>query len=129
MMFKRGKIVVLFYLFLLITPSLIGQENNQSINQDSSITKLLKLKTDYNKKIYESSFYTIQIYYGDLKEADSILKVFSEEFEEIETSLIFETPNYKVRVGNFKNIIDASKKLENIKRKFSSAFILKNDEL
>ena len=129
MMFKRGKIVVLFYLFLLITTSLIGQENNQSINQDSSITKLLKLKTDYNKKIYESSFYTIQIYYGDLKEADSILKVFSEEFEEIETSLIFETPNYKVRVGNFKNIIDASKNLENIKRKFRSAFILKNDEL
>ena len=129
MMSKRGKIVVLFYLFLLITPSLTGQENNQSIHQDSSITKLLKLKTDYNKKIYESSFYTIQIYYGDLKEADSILKVFSEEFEEIETSLIFETPNYKVRVGNFKNKIDASKKLESIKRKFRNAFILKNDEL
>ena len=53
----------------------------------------------------------------------------SEEFEEIETSLIFETPNYKVRVGNFKNIIDASKNLESIKRKFRSAFILKNDEL
>ena len=129
MMFKRGKIVVLFYLFLLITNPLIAQENNQSINQDSSITKLLKLKTDYNKKIYESSFYTIQIYYGDLREADSILKVFSEEFEEIETSLIFETPNYKVRVGKFKTIIDASKALENIKRKFRSAFILKKDEL
>ena len=129
MMFKRGKIVVLFYLFLLITTPLIGQENNQSINQDSSITKLLKLRTDYNKKVFESSFYTIQIYYGDLKEADSILKVFSEEFEEIETSLIFETPNYKVRVGNFKNKIDASKKLESIKRKFRNAFILKNDEL
>ena len=51
MMFKRGKIVVLFYLFLLITNPLIGQENNQSINQDSSIIKLVKLKTDYNKKI------------------------------------------------------------------------------
>ena len=129
MMFKRGKIVVLFYLFLFISSSVFGQENNQSINQDSSITKLLKLKTDYNKKIFESSFYTIQIYYGDLSEADSILKVFSEEFNEIETSLIFETPNYKVRVGNFKNIIDASKNLENIKRKFLGAFILKNDEL
>ena len=129
MMFKRCKIVVLFYLFLFITSSVFGQENNQSINQDSSITKLLKLKTDYNKKIFESTFYTIQIYYGDLSESDSILKVFSEEFNEIETSLIFETPNYKVRVGNFKNIIDASKKLESIKRKFRSAFILKNDEL
>ena len=129
MMFKRGKIVVLFYLFLFITSSVFGQENNQSINQDSSITKLLKLRTDYNKKVFESSFYTIQIYYGDLKEADSILKVFSEEFEEIETSLIFETPNYKVRVGKFKNLVDASKNLEKIRRIFRGAFILKNDEL
>ena len=129
MIFKRAKIVVLFYLFLLISFPLIGQEINQSINQDSSIYKLLKLKTDYNKKIFESSFYTIQIFYGDLKEADSISKVFSEEFEEIKTSLIFETPNYKVRVGVFKTLIDASKSLENIKRKFRGAFILKNDEL
>ena len=129
MIFKRLKILVYFYLFLLIPCTLIGQEINKSISQDSSIKKLLKLKTDYNKKIYESSFYTIQIYYGDLKEADSISKAFSEKFEEIKTSLIFETPNYKVRVGTFKNLIDASRNLEKIKRKFSGAFILINDEL
>mgnify|MGYP001295363297 CR=1 FL=1 len=129
MVIKRLKISVFFYLFLFISSPLYGQEINQSMSQDSSIIKLLKLKTDYNKKIYESSFYTIQIYYGDLKEADSILKMFSEEFEEIKTSLIFETPNYKVRVGKFKTLIDASKNLEKIKRKFRGAFILKNDEL
>tara|TARA_B100000427_G_scaffold196469_1_gene163302 strand:+ start:7137 stop:7514 length:378 start_codon:yes stop_codon:yes gene_type:complete len=125
MVFKRIIILIFNYLFLVISHPLVGQE----INQDSSINKLLKLKTDYNKKIYESSFYTIQIYYGDLKEADSISKVFSQEFEEIKTSLIFETPNYKVRVGTFKNLIDASRNLEKIKRKFSGAFILKDDEL
>ena len=129
MVIKRLKISVFFYLILFISSALYGQEINQSMGQDSSIIKLLKLKTDYNKKIYESSFYTIQIYYGDLKEADSILKMFSEEFEEIKTSLIFETPNYKVRVGKFKTLIDASKNLEKIKRKFRGAFILKNDEL
>ncbi len=125
MVFKRIIILIFNYLFLVISHPLVGQE----INQDSSINKLLKLKTDYNKKIYESSFYTIQIYYGDLKEADSISKVFSQEFEEIKTSLIFETPNYKVRVGTFKNLIDASRNLEKIKRKFSGAFILKDEEL
>ena len=125
MVFKRIIILIFNYLFLVISYPLVGQE----INQDSSINKLLKLKTDYNKKIYESSFYTIQIYYGDLKEADSISKVFSQEFEEIKTSLIFETPNYKVRVGTFRNLIDASRNLEKIKRKFSGAFILKDDEL
>ena len=129
MVFKTLKISVSIYLFLLISVSLIGQEINQSTSQDSSISKLLKLKTDYNKRMYNSSYYTIQIYYGNLSEADSILKVFSEEFEEISTNLIFETPNYKVRVGIFKTFIDASKGLEKIKRKFSGAFILKDDEL
>ncbi len=129
MIFKQLKLLVFFYLFLLISYPIIGQEINESISQDSSIQKLLKIKTDYNKKIYESSFYTIQIYYGDLKEADSISKAFSEKFEEIKTSLIFETPNYKVRVGKFKNLIDASKNLEKIRRIFRGAFILKNDEL
>ena len=129
MTFRRVNITVFFNLVLLISSPLISQEIDQSKGPDSTIKKLLKLKTDYNKKIYESSFYTIQIYYGNLKEADSISEVFSEEFEEIETSLIFETPNYKVRVGKFKTIIDASKTLENIKRKFRSAFILKKDEL
>ena len=119
MMSKRVKKLVLCFLFFLIYSPLRGQELNYSINQDSSINKLLKLKTDYNKKVFESSFYTIQIFYGDLKEADSILKVFTDEFEEIETSLIFETPNYKARVGSFKNLIDAAKTLEKIKRKFS----------
>ena len=129
MAFRRVKITVFFNLVLLISSPLISQEIDQSKGPDSNIKKLLKLKTDFNKKMHESSFYTIQIYYGNLKEADSISEVFSEEFEEIETSLIFETPNYKVRVGKFKTIIDASKALENIKRKFRSAFILKKDEL
>ena len=129
MVFKTLKISVSIYLFLLISVSLIGQEINQSTIKDSSINKLLKLKTDFNKKMYDSSFYTIQIYYGNLREADSISKVFSKEFEEISTSLIFETPNYKVRVGVFNTFINASKDLEKIKRKFSGAFILKNDEL
>jgi len=129
MMSKRVKNLVLCFLFFLIYSPLRGQELNYPINQDSSINKLLKLKTDYNKKVFESSFYTIQIFYGDLKEVDSILKVFTDEFKEIETNLIFETPNYKARVGVFKNFIDAAKNLEKIKRKFRGAFILKNDEL
>ena len=66
-----------------------------------------------------------QVIEEGVQETVDVLK----EFEEIKTSLIFETPNYKVRVGVFKTLIDASKSLENIKRKFRGAFILKNDEL
>ena len=82
MKLKRLKVPISIYLFFFISSPLSGQEINQSTSQDSSISKLLKLKTDYNKRMYNSSYYTIQIYYGNLSEADSILKVFSEEFEE-----------------------------------------------
>ena len=129
MKLKRLKVPISIYLFFFISSPLSGQEINQSTSQDSSISKLLKLKTDYNKRMYNSSYYTIQIYYGNLSEADSILKVFSEEFEEISTNLIFETPNYKVRIGEYKDINVASQSLEKIRRIYPGSFIIKLSDL
>ena len=37
----------------------------------------------------------------------------------------FETPNYKVWVGNFETRLEADRALRRIKRKFANAFIFK----
>ena len=39
--------------------------------------------------------------------------------------IIFETPNYKVQVGNFKNYYISLGKLNEIKKKYPSAFLLR----
>ena len=101
-----------------------GQVNTIKYN-DTVTKKFFEIKKDYSKRIFESTFYTIQIYYGGLEEADSILEGFRKNYQEIKSDLIFETPNYKVRIGEYKDINIASQKLEEIRRFYPSSFIIK----
>jgi hypothetical protein len=112
----------------LYSGSLNGQENSIRYN-DTLTKKFYDLKKEYSKRVYESTFYTIQIYYGGLLEADSILEDFRENYQEIKSNLIFETPNYKVRIGEYKDVNIASQKLEEIRRNYPSSFIIKLSKL
>ena len=105
-----------------------GQENSIRYN-DTLTKKFYNLKKEYSKRVFESTFYTIQIYYGGLEEADSILEDFRKNYQEIKSNLIFETPNYKVRIGEYKDINIASQKLEEIRRIYPSSFIIKLSNL
>tara|TARA_B100000927_G_scaffold186005_1_gene149813 strand:- start:76 stop:456 length:381 start_codon:yes stop_codon:yes gene_type:complete len=125
---SKVQFLLVFIGICLFSIPLNGQENN--INYNDTVTKkFFELKKDYSKRIFESTFYTIQIYYGDLKEADSILEDFRENYQEIKSDLIFETPNYKVRIGEYKDINVASQKLEEIRRIYPSSFIIKLSDL
>ena len=122
------RFLIVFIGVYLYSSSLNCQEN--SIRYNDTITKkFYDLKKDYSKRIFESTFYTIQIYFGDLKKADSILEDFRENYQEVKSNLIFETPNYKVRIGEYKDINIASQRLEEIRRIYPSSFIIKLSDL
>ena len=122
------RILLVFIGVYLCSNSLYSQENSIRYN-DTLTKKFYDLKKDYSKRVYESTFYTIQIYYGGLEDADSILEDFRENYQEIKSNLIFETPNYKVRIGEYKDINIASQKLEEIRRIYPSSFIIKLSDL
>ena len=122
------RFLLVFTSVYLYSGSLNGQENSIRYN-DTLTKKFYDLKKEYSKRVYESTFYTIQIYYGGLLEADSILEDFRENYQEIKSDLIFETPNYKVRIGEYKDINVASQKLEEIRRIYPSSFIIKLSDL
>ena len=109
--------------------SVANAQDENVIYNDTLTQKLFQIKKDYSKRIFESTYYTIQIYFGDLKSADSILIDFQENYEGIKSELIFETPNYKVRIGEYKDINIASQKLEGIRKRYPGSFILKLSEL
>ena len=122
------RFLIVFIGVYLYSSSLNCQEN--SIRYNDTITKkFYDLKKDYSKRIFESTFYTIQIYFGDLKKADSILEDFRKNYQEIKSNLIFETPNYKVRIGKYKDVNIASQKLEEIRKIYPSSFIIKLSDL
>ena len=122
------RILLVFISVCLFSISANSQENSIRYN-DTLTKKFYNLKKEYSKRVFESTFYTIQIYYGGLEEADSILEDFRENYQEIKSNLIFETPNYKVRIGEYKDINIASQKLEEIRRVYPSSFIIKLSNL
>ena len=87
--------------------------------------KLILHKKEIDSEEYESNYYTIQLYYGNYLVAKEILDEFKTNYPEWKASIIFETPNYKVQVGNFKNYYVSLNKLSQIKKKYPSAFLLK----
>jgi len=124
----RVKFLISLILFFL-SHSIANAQDENVIYNDTLTQKLFQIKKDYSKRIFESTYYTIQIYFGDLKNADSILIDFQENYEGIKSELIFETPNYKVRIGEYKDINVASQKLEGIRRTYPGSFIIKLSEL
>ena len=116
-------------LLIFLSYSLANAQDENVVYNDTLTQKLFQIKKDYSKRIFESTYYTIQIYFGDLKSADSILIDFQENYEGIKSELIFETPNYKVRIGEYKDINIASQKLEGIRRTYPGSFIIKLSEL
>ena len=124
----RAKFLTSLILFFL-SYSIANAQDENVIYNDTLTRKLFQIKKDYSKRIFESTYYTIQIYFGNLKNADSILIDFQENYEGVKSELIFETPNYKVRIGEYKDINIASQKLEGIRRTYPGSFIIKLSKL
>ena len=101
-----------------------AQSENLIVIEDSLISKLMSVKKEIDRDSYESQFFTIQLYYGNFIEAEKILEKFKENFPEWKAELSFETPNYKVQVGNYKDYYFGMSKLREIKSTYPSAFLL-----
>ena len=112
-------------ILLLYVPKLNAQLASVKVEQDSTITKLMATKIEIDFEDYSSTFYTIQLFYGDNKLAQELFENFKQSFPDWEITLSFETPNYKVQVGRFKDYYFGQKKLKEIKKVYPEAFLLK----
>ena len=116
------KIIIFFTIISLSNTTLIGQNGNIEINQSNKLDSIIKLKKELNSKIQNLR---IQIYSGDRDNAEQIIKEFIKIFNDTTADVIYETPNYKVWVGNYYTQLEADKRLLEIRKKFRSAFIFR----
>lgn len=116
-------------IFIVFSSTISAQEKTSKIETSPAVKTLIKRKIEINKAVFENQYYAIQLYYGNNTAANRILKEFKVNFPEWEAELSFETPNYKVRVGRFKDLNIASQKLEEIRKVYPSAFLLEPNNL
>jgi hypothetical protein len=116
-------------LLFFISSTLYGQQNESEVVLSPEVKKMIILKKEINQKVFNSQYYAIQLYYGNNTAAERILNEFKADYPEWETDLSFETPNYKVRVGRFKDLNIANKKLEEIRKNYPAAFLLEPNNL
>ena len=116
------KIIIFFTIISLYSTTLFGQNGNIEINQSNKLDSIIKLKKELNSKIQNLR---IQIYSGDRENAEQIIQEFNEIFNDTTADVIYETPNYKVWVGNYYTQLEADKRLIEIRKKFRGAFIFR----
>lgn len=112
---------VFIFLFLLAVPfTLLAQQGNVSIVQNHTIDKLLEFKKD----IKTLKVYKIQVYQSvDPIAAKRAKTTFLNAFNEWPTTIEWQTPNYKVWVGNFATRLEADRALRKIKKNYMNAII------
>ena len=99
-----------------------SQIGEVKINKSEKLEKIIQIKKELNKKIQNLK---IQIYNGDRNQAETIKAEYIETFNDTSAKMIYETPNYKVWVGNFFTQIEADKYLLKIRKEYKSAFIFR----
>ena len=112
----------LIYLILFgFALQLNAQTGNVIVDQDKEITTLLEYKKDLNTV----DLYKIQVFQGNRSGAEEAKAKFESSYDEWPVSMEYETPNYKIWVGNFRSRLEADKALIKIKKNYSNAFIFK----
>ena len=111
-------------LFCGISSVCFAQDSKVVIKQDPKLDSLLNQKIALDRERHANEYFTLQLYYGTLEVANETLEKATEAFPHIPMDLSFETPNYKVQAGKFKDKILGLKTLDTVKKVFPSAFLL-----
>lgn len=109
----------------LLTTSTYSQSANTKIIQDDRLPELLKLKSEMTVNDELTDRYKIQLFYGNITEANKIHSKYNSKYPEWKPKIVYESPNYKVWVGNFRNRLEADQALLQIQKNFPNAFVMK----
>jgi hypothetical protein len=100
------------------------------IREDPRITDLLVRHTQINQHKNGAEGYRLEIFFSsDNKAREKAMRIvseFNQLFPDIPGYLLFQTPNFKVRVGDFRNKSEALKAKSLIVSKYPNAFIVKD---
>ena len=101
------------------------------VRQDPRITDLLIRHNQINQKRNGTEGFRLEIFFSSenkaREQAVRVKNEFNLVFPEIAGYVLFQTPNFKVRIGDFRNKSEALKTKAYIASKYPNAFIVKDN--
>ena len=101
------------------------------IKQDPRITDLLIRHNQINQKRNGTDGFRLEIFFSSEnkahEQAGRVRNEFNLVFPNIASYMLFQTPNFKVRIGDFRNKSEALKTKAHIASKYPNAFIVKDN--
>lgn len=97
-------------------------------NDDSLANLLVKRHIAINSSKMAMPGYRVQVYYGSQRvKATEIRTEVLKKFPEASAYIIYQQPNFKLRLGDFKTRIEAMKLLDEVRHEYPQAFVVKDD--
>ena len=123
----------LVFIFFLNVMYLHAQEVAEP---DSTVPGTMNVKADFRIKQLAERYkeqnegkkingYRIQLYSGNRKGAFDLKANFIRQFHQVPCEVIYESPDFKVQVGNYRTELEAEKAMQEIWPVFKSAFVVR----
>ncbi len=112
-------------ILIMISVKSLAQEGKTIINQDIRFEQLLNEKRKINSSITLSERFKIQIFTGDSESSKKAFMEFRKNFKNMDGTIVFQTPIYKVWVGNFKTRLEGERSLLEFQKKYPNAFLIR----
>ena len=121
------RILLLVALSMLVLSGIAQRPGKLNLRQDSRVERLMLKQREVYAASSTMNGFRVQIFMEIGNEAVDHANVIKEEFEELYPGLpiylSYEQPNYRLRVGDFRNRVEAEKHLRILKPKYSLAFV------
>jgi len=106
-------------------PADTGSVARLDIHAPKGLNALLEKNRRNNKAEKTFEGYRIQIYAGQNRQkAQKIKSEFYKEFPKAKAYIVYQQPNFKIRVGNFRNKMEAQELYYDLKTAFPSVLIV-----
>ena len=121
-----------FFAFILFATLVNGQtaevadsieRGSVNINADFRLNELFSRYKEINEG-KQISGYRIQLYSGDRKGAFDLKASFITQFPELPCNVVYEAPDFKVQIGNYRTQMEAECGLQDIRPIFKAAFVV-----
>lgn len=100
---------------------------NVVIEGDPRIEKLIETYDALKKEDNKVSVYRVQVFSGERENATKALNFFQKRYYDQYSNIVYDQPNFKVKVGAFRTKNDAENFIKTLDKDYKSAFILTED--